>query len=82
MDEKQFKKQSDKLEKLVHRAKEERQLLEEIKRDPERVLRGAGLSDEIIGDFLREEGFHTYVATECHWSCIRTHNCQLTVSFP
>lgn len=78
----QFTHQREKLEKLVHKAKQEPEFLERIKRDPELVLREAGLSDETIEDFLREEGFTSYAKVECNWSCIITHNCQLTISFP
>jgi hypothetical protein len=51
------KQQKEKAAEIVARAKSDPSFKQQVQDDPLGVLRQAGLSDEAIGDFLREDGY-------------------------
>ena len=52
-----MKQQRERLQEVVNRAKKDASFKQQLTDDPVTVLRQAGVSDEGMGDFLREEGF-------------------------
>lgn len=53
----ELKQQRDMLQALVDRVGEDPHLRKQLREDPVGVLQSEGLSRDIIGDFLREEGY-------------------------
>ena len=53
----EMREEKRKLERIVERAKKESKFKQEIKNDPVAALQGVGVSQEAIGDFLREQGY-------------------------
>jgi hypothetical protein len=51
------KEHRDRLERWVNRARQQPRMMQELRDDPVGVLRREGLSDEAIGDVLREESY-------------------------
>jgi hypothetical protein len=53
----ELKQQRDKIQALAQQAKDDPKFKESLRRDPVGVLKQAGVVDDAIGDFLREEGY-------------------------
>ena len=81
------------LDRLVQQAQTDPKFKAELKDDPVRALKKAGLSDEAIAEVLRDEGVDpasTKLKTKpgkggeaqksCWFTCMTTSGCSLTIS--
>lgn len=69
---------------IVHRAKNDGAYLQQLRDAPVETLQAAGLSDDVIGEFLHEEGgpsAEVMAYMDCVFTCLRTcgYSCWITI---
>jgi hypothetical protein len=61
-----------KTDQVVNRLRSEAGFLDQVRRDPENVLRQAGLPEELVGDFahgVSDDDVHGL--QYCKWTCVK-----------
>ena len=78
-----------KAREIADRARHDSSFMARLRDDPEGTLHEAGLAQDAIGDFMREEGLTPdvigYMLEElqspCGQTCINTQQCDITLLF-